>query len=290
MLCGAPIGDVRDASPRLGEVLARADIVAAEDTRRLRRLTAALGVTISGRVVSCFDANESSRADFLLSRLRAGATVALITDAGMPAVSDPGFRVVAAAAMAGVAVTVVPGPSAVTAALAVSGLPTDRWVFEGFLPRRTGERRSRLAELAGERRTLVILEAPHRLPATLDDLTAAFGADRAAVVCRELTKTWEEIVRDDLGALAAWAHEREVRGEITLVVAGRPATSPHAAAEPGTPAAAARAVVLAAEVAAREAGGTPRKAAITAVAAEHGVPRRVVYDAVLAAKARGDGG
>ncbi len=208
----------------------------------------------------------------------------------MPAVSDPGFRVVAAAAMAGVAVTVVPGPSAVTAALAVSGLPTDRWVFEGFLPRRTGERRSRLAELAGERRTLVILEAPHRLPATLDDLTAAFGADRAAVVCRELTKTWEEIVRDDLGALAAWAHEREVRGEITLVVAGRPATSPHAAAEPGTPAAAARAVVLAAEVAAREAGGTPRKAAITAVAAEHGVPRRVVYDAVLAAKARGDGG
>ncbi|WP_250284620.1 16S rRNA (cytidine(1402)-2'-O)-methyltransferase, partial [Frankia sp. CiP1_Cm_nod2] len=276
VLCGAPIGDVRDASPRLGEVLARADIVAAEDTRRLRRLTAALGVTIAGRVVSCFDANEPSRADFLLSHLRAGATVALITDAGMPAVSDPGFRVVAAAVTAGVAVTVVPGPSAVTAALAVSGLPTDRWVFEGFLPRRPGERRSRLAELAGERRTLVILEAPHRLPATLDDLTAAFGPDRAAVVCRELTKTWEETVRDDLGALAAWAREREIRGEITLVVAGRPGTSSQAPPQPGTPAAAVLSATLAAEVAAREATGTPRKAALAAVAAEHGVPRRLV--------------
>ncbi|WP_322760127.1 16S rRNA (cytidine(1402)-2'-O)-methyltransferase [Frankia sp. Cr2] len=287
VLCGAPIGDVRDASPRLGEVLASADIVAAEDTRRLRRLTAALGITISGRVVSCFDANEASRADFLLAQLRAGATVALITDAGMPAVSDPGFRVVAAAVAAGVSVSVVPGPSAVTAALAVSGLPTDRWVFEGFLPRRQGERRSRLAELAGERRTLVILEAPHRLPATLDDLSAAFGGHRMGVVCRELTKTWEEIVRDDLAGLCEWAHGREIRGEITLVLAGAPPASPPAEAMvAGTPAAAAFAVTLAAEVAGHEASGTPRKEAIAAVAAAHGVPRRAVYDAVVAAKAR----
>ncbi len=289
MLCGAPIGDVRDASPRLGEILARADIVAAEDTRRLRRLTAALGVTISGRVVSCFDANEASRADFLLAELRAGATVALITDAGMPAVSDPGFRVVAAAAMAGVPVTVVAGPSAVTAALAVSGLPTDRWVFEGFLPRKSGERRSRLRDLAGERRTLVILEAPHRLSATLDDLTSAFGAQRTAVLCRELTKTWEEIVRDDLAGLAGWAHGRDVKGEITLVVAGAPNPAPPAAAlVAGTPAAAAFAVMLAAEVAGHEAAGMSRKEALAAVTAKHGVPRGLVYDAVVAAKSGGD--
>ncbi len=289
VLCGAPIGDVRDASPRLGEILATADIVAAEDTRRLRRLTAALGVTISGRVVSCFDANEASRADFLLAQLSAGATVALITDAGMPAVSDPGFRVVAAAAAAGVPVTVVPGPSAVTAALAVSGLPTDRWVFEGFLPRRRGERRSRLTELAGERRTLVILEAPHRLPVTLDDLTVAFGADRTGVLCRELTKTWEEIVRDDLAGLREWARGREIRGEITLVVAGAPQVSPATRAMvAGTPAAAAFAAALAAEVTGHETSGTARKEAIAAVAAARGVPRRVVYDAVVAAKsARG---
>ncbi|WP_239380658.1 MULTISPECIES: 16S rRNA (cytidine(1402)-2'-O)-methyltransferase [unclassified Frankia] len=285
VLCGAPIGDVRDASPRLGEILAAADIVAAEDTRRLRRLAAALGVTISGRVVSCFDANEASRADFLLAQLSAGATVALITDAGMPAVSDPGFRVVAAAAAAGVPVTVVPGPSAVTAALAVSGLPTDRWVFEGFLPRRRGERRSRLTELTEERRTLVILEAPHRLPVTLDDLTVAFGADRRGVLCRELTKTWEEIVRDDLAGLSEWARGREIRGEITLVVAGAPQVSPATRAMvAGTPAAAAFAAALAAEVTGHETSGTARKEAIAAVAAARGVPRRVVYDAVVAAK------
>jgi 16S rRNA (cytidine1402-2'-O)-methyltransferase len=173
----------------------------------------------------------------------------------------------------------------VTAALAVSGLPTDRWVFEGFLPRRQGERRSRLAALAGERRTVVILEAPHRLPATLDDLIAAFGPQRTGVLCRELTKTWEEIVRTDLAGLGAWAHSREIRGEITLVVAGAPQPSPPALAMvAGTPAAAAFTAALAAAVAGREAAGTSRKEAIAAVAVAHGVPRRAVYDAVVAAR------
>ena len=224
IVCGAPIGEPRDASPRLAEVLATADVVAAEDTRRVRRLAHTLGVTIAGRVTSCYDAVEGARAAALTEHLLAGRTVALITDAGMPAVSDPGFRVVAAAAGAGVPVTVVPGPSAVTAALAVSGLPSDRFTFEGFLPRRGGERRTRLRELSAERRTMVFLEAPHRLAASLGDLAAAFGTDRAAVACRELTKTWEEIVRGDLGRLLEWATDgREIRGELTLVVAGAPA-------------------------------------------------------------------
>ncbi|CAO5246118.1 16S rRNA (cytidine(1402)-2'-O)-methyltransferase [Frankia sp. AgKG'84/4] len=221
VLCGAPIGDVRDASPRLGEILATADVIAAEDTRRVLRLAHALGITITGRVVSCYDQVEGARAAMLTGQLLQGATVALITDAGMPAVSDPGFRVVAAAAAAGITVTVVPGPSAVTAALAVSGLPSDRWTFEGFLPRRGGERRGRLRELRDETRTMVFLESPHRIEASLRDLAAVFGGPRPAVLCRELTKTFEEIVRGDLAALVAWATDgRVIRGEFTLVVGG----------------------------------------------------------------------
>jgi 16S rRNA (cytidine1402-2'-O)-methyltransferase len=223
VLCGAPIGDLRDASPRIAEVLATADVIAAEDTRRVLRLAHGLGVTITGRIMSCYDAVEGARAAQLTDYLRQGATVALVTDAGMPAVSDPGFRVVAAAAAAGMTVTVVPGPSAVTAALAVSGLPSDRWTFEGFLPRRGGERRARLRELAGEPRTMVFLESPHRVAGSLRDLLAVFGADRPAVLCRELTKTYEEIVRGDLAAIGAWAGDgRVIRGEFTLVVAGAP--------------------------------------------------------------------
>ena len=301
MLCGAPIGDIRDASPRLGEVLASADVVAAEDTRRLRRLANALGITISGRVISYHDSVEESRAELLTGLLLEGATVALVTDAGMPTVSDPGYRVVAAAARAGVPVTVVPGPSAVTAALAVSGLPTDRWTFEGFLPRRAGERRARLRRLASEDRTMVVLEAPHRLVATLRDLAEAFGADRRAVLCRELTKTWEEIVRSDLGGLVAWATDgRQIRGEFTLVIAGRPAT-----AAGGRGAGAAGAAGEAGDIEGgedRETGaGGPEALAATyhrlveggmaprdarkATAAEHGVSPREVYAAVLAARA-----
>ncbi|MDQ1696971.1 MAG: rRNA (cytidine1402-2-O)-methyltransferase, partial [Frankiaceae bacterium] len=225
VLAATPIGNVADASPRLREVLATADVVAAEDTRRLRRLVGALDVELSGRVVSYYDAVEQARTPALLEELRAGRTVVLVTDAGMPLVSDPGFRLVSAAIAAGLQVTVVPGPSAVLAALAVSGMPADRWSFEGFLPRKAGERRSRLAELAPDARTLVLFEAPHRLAATLTDLAEAFGPSRPAAVCRELSKTYEEVRRGSLGELATWAGDG-VRGEITVVVAGAVAAMP----------------------------------------------------------------
>jgi 16S rRNA (cytidine1402-2'-O)-methyltransferase len=274
VLCGAPIGDPRDASPRLAEILATADVIAAEDTRRLRRLTTALRVSVRARVVSYFEGNEVGRAAQLLDEIRAGRTVAVVTDAGMPGVSDPGYRLVAAAAAEGVRVTVVPGPSAVTVALALSGLPSDRWVFEGFLPRRPADRRRRIEELAAEPRTLVLLEAPHRVRAALTDLADGFGADRPAVVCRELTKTYEEVLRGSLGDLASVAAERELRGEITLVVGGaNPAAREIGPAE------------LAAAVAGLEAAGVARKEAIGQVARDLGVRRREVYDAVLAAKA-----
>jgi len=205
LVAATPIGNPDDASARLREALATADVVAAEDTRRLRRLAAALEVDLGGRLVSYYDAVETARTETLLDDLRAGRTVLLVTDAGTPLVSDPGHRLVAAAAAEGLPVTALPGPSAPLAALAVAGLPVDRWGFEGFLPRKAGERRQRLADLAAEQRTLVFFEAPHRAGATRTDLATAFGADRRAVACRELTKTYEEVRRATLGELADWA-------------------------------------------------------------------------------------
>lgn len=247
--------------------------MAAEDTRRLHRLTRDLGVTPPGRVVSYFEANEAARTPDLVARLLDGARVLLVTDAGMPSVSDPGYRLVAAAVEAGIRVTAVPGPSAVLTALALSGLPVDRFCFEGFPPRKAGERARTLAANAAEPRTMVYFEAPHRLAETLAAMAEAFGADRPAAVCRELTKTYEEVKRGTLAELARWA-EPGVRGEITVVVGGAP---PKPAAE--TPA-----QELAARVARREEGGEHRKAAIAAVALEAGVPKRIVFDAVAAFK------
>jgi 16S rRNA (cytidine1402-2'-O)-methyltransferase len=275
ILAGVPLGRAGDASARLRTALASVPVIAAEDTRRLRRLCADLEVTPSGRIVSFFDANEATRVPALLEALREGQDVLVVTDAGMPSVSDPGYRLVAAAVSAGLTVTALPGPSAVTTALAVSGLPVDRFCFEGFLPRKAGERRRVLEGLAGEPRTMVFFEAPHRLAASLRDLAAAFGAGRAAVVCRELTKTYEEVRRGGLGELAEWA-AGEVRGEITLVVSGaEPALSTDA--EPA---------ILAAAVVEAESAGTPRKDAIAAVARAHGLPKRAVFDAVVAAKSQ----
>jgi 16S rRNA (cytidine1402-2'-O)-methyltransferase len=271
IVAAAPIGRPEDASPRLASALAGAAVIAAEDTRRVRRLAAALGVRPAGRTVSYYDDVEQERVPGLLASLRSGDDVLLITDAGMPGVSDPGYRLVAAAAAAGLRVTVLPGPSAVTAALAVSGLPSDRFCFEGFPPRRDGPRARRFAELAAEPRTLVFFEAARRAGATLAELAAAFGQDRRAVVCRELSKTYEEIRRGTLGELTEWAADG-LLGEVTLVVAGREQAPAMDAAE------------AAAEVAAREAAGTPRKEAIAAVAAESGLPRRQVYNAVVAAR------
>src|SRR5436190_14538327 len=205
VLAATPIGRIDDASPRLADELATADVIAAEDTRRLRRLASDLGVAISGRVVSYFEGNEQQRLETLLEAMRDGLRVVLVTDAGMPSVSDPGYRLVAAAVEAGVDVTVVPGPSAVLAALAVSGLPVDRFCFEGFLPRKAGERSRRLADLADEPRTMVFFEAPHRTAAALTAMAETFGEARPGAVCRELTKTHEEVVRGGLAELATWA-------------------------------------------------------------------------------------
>jgi len=219
-LAAVPIGRAEDASPRLAAELARATIIAAEDTRRVRWLASSLDITLQARIVSYYDAVETRRAAELIKTLQAGQDVLLVTDAGTPGISDPGYRLVAAAAAAGIRVTALPGPSAVTTALAVSGLPTDRFCFEGFPPRRAGERQRRFAELAADRRTQVYFESGRRLAVTLTELAASHGEDRQAVVCRELTKTHEEIVRGPLAELAGWAGSGAVRGEITLVVAG----------------------------------------------------------------------
>jgi 16S rRNA (cytidine1402-2'-O)-methyltransferase len=277
ILLGAPLGNVADASSRLREVLVTADIVAAEDTRRLARLARELDITVPGRIVSYFEGNEQRRTPELVAALGGGATVALITDGGMPSVSDPGYRLVRAALDAGVPVTAAPGPSAVTTALALSGLPSDRFCFEGFPPRRTGERRARLRQLAAEARTLVFFEAPHRVHDTLADLADAFGTDRPAALCRELTKVYEEVRRGGLGQLAAGALADPPRGEITIVVAGAPAA----------PAVRPTDTDLRAAVGELEAAGTPRKAAIVAVATGHGLPRREVYN-VVHARSPGD--
>ena len=269
MLAATPIGRVEDASARLAGALAGADVVAAEDTRRLKRLCTELGVTLSGRVVSYFEGNEQARTPALLEALLAGERVVLVTDAGMPSVSDPGYRLVAAAVEHDVAVTSVPGPSAVLTALAVSGLPVDRFCFEGFLPRKAGERSRRLTALAREERTMVFFEAPHRTQAALEAMRDALGADRAGAVCRELTKTHEEVRRGPLADLAAWAADG-VRGEVTIVVGGAVAT----AEVPADPEA------WRAAVAELEADGVTRKDAILDVARRSGVPKREVYDAV----------
>ncbi len=266
VLAGTPLGRVSDASAGLVEALRTADVIAAEDTRRLRRLALDLGVTITARLVSYYESVESSRIPRLLEQIAGGAVVVLVTDAGMPSVSDPGFRLVAAVAEAGLLVTAVPGPSAVLTALALSGLPSDRFTFEGFPPRRPAERRRRLADLADERRTMVFFESVHRLTECLTAMVQAFGADRPAALCRELTKTHEEVRRGTLGELAAGADD--VRGEVTVVVAGATGT-----------AAAPDADVLAAEVAELVGTGLSRRDAVDAVAGTHGLPRRTVYAA-----------
>ncbi|MGN6087700.1 MAG: 16S rRNA (cytidine(1402)-2'-O)-methyltransferase [Actinomycetales bacterium] len=270
VLAATPIGRPDDASPRLRHLLETADVIAAEDTRRLRRLAADLGIVLTGRVVSHHEHNEGRRTAELLDALRDGQTVLVVTDAGMPSVSDPGYVLVAAAVREGLPVTAAPGPSAVLTALALSALPVDRFCFEGFLPRKGGPRSTRLRELAAEPRTMVFFEAPHRLADSLADMAAALGDDRAAAVCRELTKTYEEVRRGPLAELVAWATDSDVRGEITIVVQG---ASP---AETETNDAA-----VAARVRELLAAGVSRRDAAAQVASETGRRRREVYDLSL---------
>jgi 16S rRNA (cytidine1402-2'-O)-methyltransferase len=272
LLIGAtPLGQPSDASARLVKALASADVVAAEDTRRIRTLAQALDVKLAGKVVSLYDANEASRVPSLVGDIEAGATVLLVSDAGMPLISDPGYRLVAACIEAGALVQCLPGPSAVTTALAVSGLPVERFCFEGFAPRKKSARMSWLTTLAAEPRTCVFFESPRRLPDTLRDAVAAFGTERRAVVCRELTKTHEEIVRGTLGELAEWASDG-VLGEITVVLAG---ATPKADLE-----------TLVADVQALvDDGARVKDACAQVVAANPGAPsRRQLYDAVLRAR------
>ncbi|GAA4091906.1 16S rRNA (cytidine(1402)-2'-O)-methyltransferase [Nonomuraea soli] len=266
VLAGAPIGQAADASPRLRDLLTTADVVAAEDTRRLRRLATDLEVEIRGRIVSYYDQNEAARAAELIESLRAGATVVVITDAGMPGVSDPGYRLTSLAVEAGIPVTALPGPSAVTTALAISGLPSDRFCFEGFPPRKQGERARRLAELATEQRTMVFFEAPHRLEECLAAMAEAMGPDRRAAVCRELTKTYEEVRRGGLAELAEWA-AGGVKGEITIVVSG------HVPGQGSME----DAIALVDEMVGN---GTKAKDAISEVAKSMGLVKRELYDAV----------
>ncbi|CAN5405608.1 16S rRNA (cytidine(1402)-2'-O)-methyltransferase [soil metagenome] len=273
ILAGTPIGQVSDAPGRLADVLRSADIIAAEDTRRFGLLAKELGVDTKGRVVSYFEGNESARTPELVAALVAGKVIVLVTDAGMPSVSDPGYRLVDAAITAGIRVTAVPGPSAVLTALAVSGLPVDRFCFEGFAPRKAGERAKVFGALSGELRTMVFFESPHRTQATLAAMAVAFGGDRPAAVCRELTKTHEEVRRGPLDELVVWAGEGEhgMRGEITIVVQGAAAASePHTSDD------------LAALVAERQAQGMSRKDAIVAVATATGARKRDVFDAAHA--------
>lgn len=274
VLAATPIGEVEDTPPRLIRALQEADVVAAEDTRRLRRLTDALGVRPAGRVVSYHEHNEATRTQDLVDRIEAGETVLLVTDAGMPSVSDPGFRLVAACVTADLPVTCIPGPSAVTTALAVSGLPVDRFTFEGFPPRKPGERRRTFAALADEQRTMVLFESPHRIGDTLADLATELGPDRRAAVCRELTKTYEQVARGTLAELRDWAAEG-VRGEITIVVSGAD----------GPPAVDADAALQ--QVLDKQASGTRLKDACREVAAATGLSSKHLYDAALAAKNHG---
>ena len=268
LLAATPLGQPGDASARLIDALGSADIVAAEDTRRVRSLAQSLGVHISGRVVSLFDQNESTRVPMLVAELQAGATVLAVTDAGMPSISDPGYRLVAACVAADLPLTCLPGPSAVTTALTVSGLAADRFCFEGFAPRRSGQRRTWLASLANELRTCVFFESPRRLAECLGDAVSELGPDRRAAVCRELTKTHEEVVRGTLAELADWAADG-VLGEITVVLAG---ATPVADID-----------TLVAEVAElAEAGMRVKDACQQVVSAHPGAPsRRELYDAVL---------
>jgi 16S rRNA (cytidine1402-2'-O)-methyltransferase len=271
ILAATPIGNVADASARLKSALASAQIIAAEDSRRAKRLIQDLEISTTAQIWSFYDAVEEAKSPELIDRVEAGDVVVVISDAGMPTVSDPGYRIVQEAIARGFKVSVIPGPSAVLTALAISGLAVDRFSFEGFLPRKSGERKNFLDQLADDQRTMVFFEAPHRLVESLQDFAEVFGQDRQAVICRELTKTYEEIVRGSFVELITWA-DREILGEITLVVAG------------ASPIAATTATDWVALVDTRVQLGISQRDAIAEVAKELRVPKRDVYDAVLAAR------
>ena len=269
-LAATPLGNPGDASPRLKEAIASAEVIAAEDSRRFHRLAADLGVTFTARVISFFDGNETARTEEVLALLQSGKKVLVVSDAGMPTISDPGFRLTRDAIAIGIEVVVIPGPSAPTMALALSGLATDRFTFEGFLPRSTGARLAHLETLRFEERTMVLFEAPHRITDSLKDAAQIFGSDRQAAICREMTKTYEETVRGSLQELILWSESKEILGEITVVLAGVPVGTAEKTAEE-----------IVARVREYESAGMDRKDAISTVAKECELPKKVVYAAVV---------
>ena len=270
ILAATPLGNPGDASPRLKSAIENASIIAAEDSRRFHRLCADIDVTFTARVLSFFEGNEEDRTRELIAELKSGATVLVVSDAGMPTISDPGFRLMRDAIAGGIEVLVIPGPSAVTMSVALSGLPTDRFSFEGFPPRTAGARLATFEKLRFEERTMVFFEAPHRLTDSLIDAVNVFGADRLGAICREMTKRYEETIRGNLGELSAWASSDEVLGEITLVIAGAVTDS-----------ASLTATDMVGRVREFEAAGMDRKSAIATVAEEFGIAKRLVYAAVV---------
>ncbi|CAB4810605.1 unannotated protein [freshwater metagenome] len=270
ILAATPLGNVGDASARLKTAIEEATIIAAEDSRRFHRLCSDIEVTFTARVLSFFEGNEEDRTRELLDELSAGATVLVVSDAGMPTISDPGFRLMRDAIKNGIEVRVIPGPSAVTMAVALSGLPTDRFTFEGFTPRASGARLASFEKLRHEERTMVFFEAPHRLGDSLGDAAGVFGGERRGAICREMTKRYEETIRGTLSELSTWADSNEVLGEITLVVEGASADSASLSADE-----------MVARVREFEGAGMDRKGAIASVAQEFGIAKRIVYAAVV---------
>jgi 16S rRNA (cytidine1402-2'-O)-methyltransferase len=270
ILAATPLGNPGDASPRLKSAIENASIIAAEDSRRFHRLCADIEVTFTARVLSFFEGNEIDRTRELILELKSGATVLVVSDAGMPTISDPGFRLMRDAIAEGIEVSVIPVPSAVTMSVALSGLPTDRFSFEGFPPRTAGARIATFEKLRFEERTMVFFEAPHRLADSLVDAVTVFGADRLGAICREMTKRYEETIRGNLVELSAWASTNEVLGEITLVIAGA-----------ATDSASLTAADMVGRVREFEKAGMDRKSAIATVAEEFGIAKRLVYAAVV---------
>jgi 16S rRNA (cytidine1402-2'-O)-methyltransferase len=270
VLAATPLGNPLDASQRLKDAIVSAQVIAAEDSRRFHRLASDLGVIFTGRIISFFEGNETDRTQEILQLLREGKEVLVVTDAGMPTISDPGFRLMRDAIAENLPTLVIPGPSAPTMAIALSGLPTDRFTFEGFAPRAQGARRAFFEKLRFEERTMVVFEAPHRLVESLDDAAAIFGAERKGAICREMTKTYEETIRGSISDLQQWAADREILGEITLVFAGVAEGSEIKTADDAV-----------ARVREYEAAGMDRKGAIATVAEEFDLPKKIVYAAVV---------
>ena len=275
ILAAIPLGNPADASTNLREAIVNAKFIAAEDSRKFSRLCSDLGITYSAKVISFFEGNEIERLDELVAILESGSDLLVVTDAGMPGISDPGYRLARAAVEKNIKIKVLPGPSAVTTALLLSGLPSDRFCFEGFAPRTSGARKTWFENLANETRTIIMFEAPHRLPESLADAVTVFGPSRQGAICREMTKTYEEVIRGDLGTLHNWAAATEILGEITLVIAGfDPDSRQFTEAD------------LIAEVLKQEAAGISRKEAITEVARITGRAKREVFDAMVTHKSQ----